>query len=113
MILIGFGVGILSGAFGIGGGFLLVPFLYYYKFDNMQTAVGTTLVAMFGAVVMGAIRHHYYKNINWPVALTLMVGLALGAIIGAWINENSSSKDLARFLGIILTIAGIKLVIDP
>lgn len=113
LILVGFLVGILSGSVGIGGGFILVPFLYYYKFDDMHMAVGTALAAMIGVAISGAIRHTQYDNVNWPVAITLMVGLAVGALVGAWVNENISSTYLARILGIIMLVAGIKLIIKP
>ena len=113
LILVGFLVGILAGSVGVGGGFLLVPFLYYYKFDNMHMAVGTSLAAMIGVVLAGAIRHTQYDNVNWSIAAMLMLGLAIGAVVGAWINENTSSTVLARFLGVLLVITGARLIIKP
>lgn len=113
LILVGFLVGILAGSVGVGGGFLLVPFLYYYKFDNIHIAVGTSLAAMIGVVIAGAIRHTQYGNVNWSIAVMLMIGLAIGVVVGAWINENTSSTHLARFLGVLLVIAGFRLIIKP
>ncbi|MDX1296432.1 MAG: TSUP family transporter, partial [Sulfurimonadaceae bacterium] len=53
LALIGIGVGVLSGFFGIGGGTILVPALLLMGFD-MKTAIGISIVQMVFASVYGS-----------------------------------------------------------
>ena len=78
----GFGVGALSGFFGIGGGFLIVPGLVSATSMPLLNAIGSSLVSVtaFGATT--AVSYALSGMVNWPVAILFVIGGALGGLAG-------------------------------
>lgn len=78
----GFGVGLLSGFFGIGGGFLIVPGLIGATAMPMLDAVGSSLVSvtLFGATT--ATSYALSGLVDWRIAGLFVLGGAAGGVIG-------------------------------
>jgi uncharacterized membrane protein YfcA len=78
----GFGVGLLSGFFGIGGGFLIVPGLIGATAMPMLDAVGSSLVSvtLFGATT--AASYALSDLVEWRIAGLFVLGGAAGGIVG-------------------------------
>jgi uncharacterized protein len=78
----GFGVGALSGFFGIGGGFLIVPGLVSATAMPLLNAIGSSLVSVtaFGATT--AVSYAISGLVNWPVAILFVIGGAVGGLAG-------------------------------
>lgn len=78
----GFGVGALSGFFGIGGGFLIVPGLVSATSMPLLNAIGSSLlsVAAFGATT--AFSYARSGLVNWELATLFIAGGATGALAG-------------------------------
>ena len=78
----GFAVGALSGFFGIGGGFLIVPGLVSATAMPLLNAIGSSLVsvAAFGATT--AVSYAVSHLVDWPVALLFVLGGAGGGFLG-------------------------------
>lgn len=87
----GFGVGALSGFFGIGGGFLIVPGLVSATAMPLLNAVGSSLVsvAAFGATT--AVSYAFSGLVDWALAAIFIVG----GIGGGWLGIRLSNR-LAR-----------------
>jgi uncharacterized membrane protein YfcA len=108
----GLGAGALSGFFGIGGGFLIVPGLVAATGMPMLQAVGTSLVAVtaFGLTTAGS--YAASGLVNWPLAAVFVAGGVAGSLAGA-----RAAIGLARrrglltkvFAGIILAVAAYML----
>ena len=81
--LVGLGAGGLSGFFGIGGGFLIVPGLIWASGMPTLFAVGTSLIAVAGFGAATAANYAASGLVNWPVAVLFVVGGALGGLLGA------------------------------
>ncbi len=79
---IGFGVGALSGFFGIGGGFLIVPGLVSATSMPLLNAIGSSLVSVgaFGATT--AVSYAISGLVDWPVAILFVLGGAGGSFLG-------------------------------
>ena len=86
LLAIGFGVGLLSGFFGIGGGFLIVPGLMLATGMPLANAVGTSLVAVtaFGLTTAGS--YAASGLVDWWLAALLLGGGAAGSFAGARLN---------------------------
>ena len=82
MILLGFGVGVLSGMFGIGGGFLTTPLLIFYGIPP-TVAVASATTQITGASVSGAMVHLRRGGIDIKMAIVMTVGGFLGSVVGA------------------------------
>lgn len=100
---IGFAVGLFSGFFGIGGGFLIVPGLMLATSMPLPMAIGTSLVAVsaFGAAT--AASYAVSGLIDWPVAGLFILGGVLGGLVGAGLGRRLSQHKRA----LTLTFAGM------
>ena len=82
MILLGFGVGVLSGMFGIGGGFLTTPLLIFYGIPP-TVAVASATTQITGASVSGAMVHMRRGGVDVKMAIVMTAGGFLGSMVGA------------------------------
>ncbi|WP_417897525.1 sulfite exporter TauE/SafE family protein [Bacillus haimaensis] len=69
-ILMGFSISMLSGFFGIGGGFVLTPVLMLMGFSPIE-AISTSLMYTIGTSISGVFAHYKMKNILWKQALII------------------------------------------
>ncbi|WP_416729537.1 sulfite exporter TauE/SafE family protein [Fictibacillus sp. JL2B1089] len=76
-ILLGLCIGIFSGIFGIGGGFILTPVLILFGIPPLS-AIGTSLMYSIGTSVSGVAAHLRFKNIIWKTAGVLGI-IGIGA----------------------------------
>lgn len=65
---IGLFTGILSGLFGVGGGFIIVPALVLFLGEAPALAKGTSLLAMLPAALFGSILNSRQSLVDWPAA---------------------------------------------
>src|ERR1700748_866957 len=82
MVLLGFGVGVLSGMFGIGGGFLTTPLLIFYGIPP-TVAVASATTQITGASVSGAMVHMRRGGVDLKMAGVMSVGGLFGSVVGA------------------------------
>jgi len=80
-LLLSFGVGILSGIFGIGGGFLMTPILIFLGIPATY-AVANVANNILGISVSGATTHWYKKTLDYKMGFMIVIGGLAGAIIG-------------------------------
>jgi uncharacterized membrane protein YfcA len=104
----GLAVGALSGFFGIGGGFLIVPGLIFATGMPMLQAVGTSLVAVtaFGLTTAGS--YAAAGLVDWTLAAVFVGGGVLGSLLGARAAHGLSRRRglLTRvFAGLIILVA--------
>ena len=88
----GFGVGLLSGFFGIGGGFLIVPGLIAATAMPLINAIGSSLVAVTAFGSTTAASYAVSGLVDWRIATVFVIGGAAGGLIGIW-----SSARLAAY----------------
>jgi uncharacterized protein len=113
LVMIGFGVGLLSGFFGIGGGFLIVPGLVLATGMALQNAIGTSLVAVtaFGAAT--ALSYSASGMVDWRLALLVIAGGIVGTLIGSQANARLALHRRAlsvTFAGFVIAV-GVYVVI--
>src|SRR5580765_8204826 len=82
MIVLGFIVGILSGMFGVGGGFLTTPLLIFYGIPP-SVAVASATTQITGASVTGAMAHMRRGGADMQMAVIMIVGGLIGSLVGA------------------------------
>lgn len=83
LVAIGLLSGFLSGMFGIGGGIVIVPLLVMLAKFPRRLAAGTSLGAIVPAALVGVASYAAVGNVDWIVALILVVGSVIGAQVGA------------------------------
>jgi uncharacterized protein len=103
---IGLGTGTLSGFYGIGGGFLVVPGLILATGMPTIAAIGSSLVAVGTFGMTTAVNYAVSGLVDWPVALLFILGGIAGGWIGARIAKRLSAQrqTLTRLLGCMLVV---------
>ncbi len=90
LLVLGGGVGFLSGLFGVGGGFLLTPLLMFMGIPP-AVAVATGANQVVGASVSGLIAHWRRKNVDFRMGAVLLVGglggSTLGVVLFGWLKS--------------------------
>ena len=112
---VGFAVGFLSGFFGIGGGFLIVPGLIFSTGMPLITAIGTSLFSVGTFGLTTAINYTLSGLIDWWIVLEYVGGGIVGGIIGTSIASRLSKQKRTLntiFALIILLVAAYMLVIN-
>ncbi|MBX9926783.1 MAG: sulfite exporter TauE/SafE family protein [Hyphomicrobiaceae bacterium] len=106
LLAAGFGVGLLSGFFGIGGGFLIVPALMFATGMPIAHAVGTSLVAVtaFGLTTAGS--YAASGLIDWPLVALLVSGGAIGMLAAGQLGQRLATRK-----GLLTTIFATAVVI--
>jgi uncharacterized membrane protein YfcA len=82
MILLGFVVGLLSGMFGVGGGFLTTPLLIFYGIPP-TVAVASAATQITGASVSGVMVHMRRGGVDLKMGGVMIVGGLFGSLAGA------------------------------
>ena len=108
----GFGTGALSGFFGIGGGFLIVPGLVRSTSMPVYRAIGTSLVAVSAFGLTTAFNYAASGLVDWPVAASFISGGVIGSIVGTAASTRlSGQKGMLStvFAGMIMLVAAYTL----
>jgi uncharacterized protein len=86
LILMGFGIGTLSGMVGIGGGLLIIPLLMSFFAFSQQKATGTSLAMLLPPIgIFAVMAYSKTGNIDWGFAGLLALGFTFGGYAGAWL----------------------------
>lgn len=110
-LLLGTGVGIISGIVGIGGGVLIVPALLYFFHFSQHKAQGTSLGALLLPIGIFAF-WEYYKagNADLKIALLLACGFAVGGYFGGLWAQHIPELALRRIFAVLLIVIAAKLL---
>ena len=111
LVLYGFGTGLFSGFFGIGGGFLIGPALIAATGMPMLMAVGSSLVAVTAFGLTTAANYARSGLVDWPLAFLFIAGGFLGSFGGTRAAKALSSKGRLTmvFAGLIFVVAAYML----
>ncbi|MCW5647816.1 MAG: sulfite exporter TauE/SafE family protein [Sphingopyxis sp.] len=86
IVLLGGGVGFLSGMFGVGGGFLTTPLLIFYGIPP-TVAAASAATQVTGASVSGVLAHLERDGVDLRMGAVLVAGGLVGSLIGAALFE--------------------------
>jgi uncharacterized membrane protein YfcA len=106
------GVGALSGFFGIGGGFLIVPGLIFSTGMPMISAIGSSLLSVGAFGLTTAVTYGLSGLIDWPVVAEYLAGGLGGGLVGMALATSLASRKTALnrvFAGLIFLVAGYML----
>ncbi len=110
-------VGFLTGLFGVGGGFLLVPALVLLLGLPMSVAVGTSLVVVTLNAAAGFAAHAGTANTDYAVATGFTAAAVVGAALSAKVGSRLPAARLRRgFAWLVLAVAAavaLEAVLNP
>lgn len=107
----GFGVGVLTGLFGVGGGFLIIPALVLLLGIEMSVAVGTSLVVIVANSAAGLLAQAGGLGGNWTLTVTFAAAAIVGSLAaGRFSNRVDADKLRQWFAYLVFAVAGYVLV---
>ena len=111
-------VGFVAGLFGIGGGLITVPFLYYIfgslGIDQsyiMHLAVGTSFAIIIPTSIVSVLTHHKFKAVDFNIVRSYGVYVIMGVILGTFFAASLKTKSLVLFFTIVIFILSIYLLL--
>jgi uncharacterized membrane protein YfcA len=111
-------VGFVAGLFGIGGGLITVPFLYYIfgqlGIDQqyiMHLAVGTSFAIIIPTSTVSVLTHHKFKAVDFDIVKSYGIFVVFGVIIGTIFAASLKTKSLVLFFSIVILFLGIYLLL--
>jgi uncharacterized protein len=118
MVLTAIPVGFVAGLFGIGGGLITVPFLYFI-FESfginqeytMHLAVGTSFAIIIPTSIMSVLTHKKFKAVDFDIVKSYGIFVIIGVIFGAIFAASLKTKILILFFSIIIFLLGIYLLL--
>ena len=103
--IVGLLVGLLSGLYGVGGGFLIVPALVTFAAMGVPRAVGTSLLVMTLVGISGVSAHAFAgREIPLPIAGGFVAGSIPGLFLGSAIGRRLTGPLLARLFAIAIVL---------
>ncbi len=109
LLLVGGGVGFLSGMFGVGGGFLMTPLLIFLGVPA-PVAVGTGAAQILASSVSGVLAHWRRQNVDLQMGIALTIGGFLGSALGIVIFtllRQAGQVDLVIRICFVLFLGGV------
>ncbi len=103
----------LSGLFGVGGGFLIVPALTGILGMGQRRANGTSLAAVIPISAAGAVGYAFDGYVNGFVVILLVTGGLLGAEIGTRLLNRLPIRTIQLSFAVLLIAAALRLVFGP
>lgn len=110
LILVGSLLGVVSGFFGMGGGWLLVPILIYLFRVSPYYATATSVFALCLYSTLGVAINIYNGDVHWGAVIWGGIGVLAGAQIGVVLSKKISGKRIVQMLAVILIVIGVKLI---
>lgn len=107
------GVGLLTGFFGVGGGFAIVPALTLVLGFPIRAAVGTSLlvIAVNSATALASRLALGLEGLDWPLIGLFALGAVVGSLLGGRVSAKADPRHLgAAFILMLVVIAALMLV---
>jgi hypothetical protein len=105
-------LGTLTGFFGVGGGFVIVPMLTVVFHVPIRLAIGTSLIAVFLVSVAGFANHLARDaQVNWSLLVPFTAATVAGALVGASLSPRIPRAALGRMFAVLLTGVALLMLI--
>ena len=105
LVILGLGVGIIGGFFGMGGAWMVTPGLNILGFP-MAFAIGTDIAHIAGKSLISTMRHGKFGNVDYKLGLVMLVGTVVGFEVGAqmvmWLERIGKVDQYVRYLYLVL-----------
>lgn len=111
--LAGSAVGALTGFFGVGGGFLIVPALTIWFGMSFRHAVATSLVVITLTALVALASHLLAgAEMDVPITVTLAASTGIGALTGATVGRRLPQRILGRAFAVVIVAVAVFLLVD-
>jgi len=112
-------VGFMAGLFGIGGGLIMVPVLFYvFSFVGieqtfvMHLALGTSFSIIIPTSIISAITHMKFKSVDFSIVRTFGVFVMIGVVLGTILAVSLKTSSLILLFSIMTMIFAIYFLME-
>jgi uncharacterized membrane protein YfcA len=102
LLIVGVAAGVLSGMFGVGGGFIIVPSLMLFSSMSMSRAVGTSLMVIALVSASGIVS---VLSTGQQINTTVTASFVVGGLAGLWLGQSIAHRLSPRILQRLFSIA--------
>ena len=110
-IIIGVGIGILSGLFGAGGGVMILLALIVIMSYPLHKAIGTSTLIMAMTALSSTVGYAYHGNIDLILGCFLSAGAVIGGILGSRYANSVNDKVLQKVVGVCFMCLGVVMTV--
>lgn len=117
--VLGLTAGVLSGLFGIGGGMVIVPGLFYlFRVLDiphdllMHMAAGSSMCIMIFTSASSIWSHHKREDVKWQIFLRILPAIALGVFVGKAFSYRLHTDFLECIFGLFLLFVSLKILFN-
>lgn len=111
LVLLGIGIGVVTGLLGAGGGFLIIPSLVLFLKLPMKTAVGTSLFIVAINSLFGFLFSLKQFEYNWTILISFTLLAIAGIFIGSKLGEKIPGNTLKKGFGWFVLVMGIYILV--
>ena len=111
IVVFSFGVGILSGLLGVGGGILIVPFLIFAYRVPTKLSAGTTGFVVIFSSLFGVLGHSAFGHLDYALILPTLLAVSVGAVLGARFMVRTSTRWVKTGFGLLMFAFAIQLIV--
>lgn len=117
--LLGSGVGVMAGLFGVGGGLIMVPVLTALFLAQgvavdtvLYLALATSMAAIVPTSLASLMAHHRRGGVQWPVVRWLTPGIVLGTLSATFLAALIPTQFLAIVFAVFVLFAALQLTVN-
>ena len=119
MIVTAFPVGFFAGLFGIGGGLITVPFLFFIfealdvnQIYIMHLAVGTSFAIIIPTSLVSVYTHNKHQSVDHKIIKTYGIFVITGVLLGTTFAALMETKSLVLFFSVVVYFLGTYLLLN-
>lgn len=107
LVVLGLVAGTLGNLLGLGGGFLVVPTLLWWRGFDPRTATGTAIAVIVPTALIALWGRAGRGEVEWRTAAIVAAGAVVGAVIGTWLVGRVDPVWIKRtFAVVMILVAG-------
>jgi uncharacterized membrane protein YfcA len=107
LVILGVVAGFVAGILGVGGGIILLPAFTSLLGMPVRKSVAASLVAVAIFSVPALVTHAVNGNIDWLLAVPLMVGVVPGARLGSSLTIGASERTVRMVFGVVIGLLAV------
>ncbi|MBB3603132.1 hypothetical protein FHT40_002793 [Mycolicibacterium sp. BK556] len=108
----GFLVGLLTGLFGVGGGFLIIPALVLLLGVEMPIAIGTSLLIIVVNSAAGVASHVSVGGVDWSITAAFVGTAIVGSLVAGQLGTKMDTRRLQRWFAYLVFAVAVYILVD-
>lgn len=108
----GFLVGLLTGLFGVGGGFLIIPALVLMLGVAMPIAIGTSLLIIVVNSAAGVVSHVSVGGIDWAITGAFVGTAIIGSLVAGHVGIKLDTRRLQHWFAYLVFAVAAYVLVD-